>query len=222
MRYTFIVVLAILLLFLTGCGGEGGQKAAIVVPSGKGSVDAVLQQQKEAADRQAGADAKKASESSAEEGTAVDKNSSGYAKPVSAKRMKELEESTPRTDVYDLKPTYTKVDYDFSKMNKNLMYTQIYNMLRTPDQYKGKVVRMKGAFGHYYDEKTGRHYYGCIVTDAAACCSTGMEFSRKGSHEYPGNYPKVDEPILVTGKFSSYAEGKQIYCELAEAEIEKL
>jgi hypothetical protein len=136
--------------------------------------------------------------------------------------MKELEEKTPRHDVYDLHPTYKKVDYDFSRMDKTMMYTQIYNMLKEPDKYKGKVVRMQGTFGHYYDEKTGKHYFGCVVMDATACCSTGMEFSRKGKHNYPENYPKPDEPIIVTGTFSSYKEGKELFCELADAEIEKL
>ena len=103
-----------------------------------------------------------------------------------------------------------------------MMYTHIYNMLKTPDDYLGKVVRMQGTFGHYYDEKTGKHYFGCVVMDATACCSTGMEFSRKGKHNYPDNYPKIDEPIIVTGRFSSYKEGKELFCELADAEIEKL
>ena len=179
-------------------------------------MDAVLQQQMKDADAKAGA------------GTntrGAEEKPAGAAKtpaPVSAQQMNEMEEKIPRMDVYDEKLIYTKVDYDFSKMNRNMMYTQIYNMLKTPDEFKGKVVRMQGTFGHYYDEKTGKHYYGCIVADAAACCKTGMEFSRRSVHSYPGNYPKVDEPIIVTGRFSSYKEGNQLYCELAEAELQKL
>ena len=209
---TILCLLASLLA--TGCGGAGSKKGALA-PSGKSGVDAVLQQQMNAADTKAGGGQNRAAEGQA----------GGAAKmpaPVSARQMKEMEEKIPRMNVYDEKLIYTKVDYDFSKMNRNMMYTQIYNMLKTPDEFKGKIVRMQGTFGHYYDEKTGKHYYGCIVADAAACCKTGMEFSRRGVHSYPGNYPKVDEPIVVTGRFSSYKEGNQLYCELAEAEIEKM
>jgi len=204
---TAVHVALTLLLFLlpllsTGCGESGGdKKAGSVMPPKQNSVDAVLQQKMAEADKQ---------------------TKQEVGSPVSGKKMKELEDNTLRHDVYDLRSSYTKVDYDFSKMDKNMMYTHIYNMLKTPDDYLGKVVRMQGTFGHYYDEKTGKHYFGCVVMDATACCSTGMEFSRKGKHNYPDNYPKIDEPIIVTGRFSSYKEGKELFCELADAEIEKL
>ena len=219
LKKTACLSVAVLLLLASplaaGCGGAGGKKAALA-PSDKNGVDAVLQQQMKDADAKAGAG--KDTRGAEEKPAGADKTPA----PVSAQQMKEMEEKIPRMDVYDEKLIYAKVDYDFSKMNRNMMYTQIYNMLKTPDEFKGKVVWMLGTFGHYYDEKTGKHYYGCIVADAAACCKTGMEFSRRGVHSYPGNYPKVDEPIIVTGRFSSYKEGNQLYCELAEAELQKL
>ncbi len=219
------VLLILSSLLTTGCGGNDSKKSGNIIPPKQGTVDEVLQQQKAAEDAKNQA-ASGTNDRLTERSTKTDgespAQSAGKGAPPSAKKMKELEDITPRHDVYDLKPTYSTVDYDFSKMNKNMMYTQIYNMLKTPDQYKGKIVRMQGTFGHYYDEKTGKHYYGCVVVDAAACCSTGMEFSRKGVHTYPENYPKVDDPIIVTGKFTSYKEGKEIFCELAEAEMEKL
>ena len=228
----FFVMLVwfLLLLFVAGCGGRNtDKKAGSFIPPKQNSVDAVLQQKKEKADSQNGNS--KVGKEAADKQTATDikdvkapgkQSRQGAGAPVSAQKMKEMEDNTPRHDVFDVRPTYTKIDYDFSRMNKTMMYTQIYNMLKTPDKYKGKVVRMQGKFGHYYDEKTGKHYFGCVVMDATACCSTGMEFSRKGRHGYPENYPKLDEPIIVTGRFSSYKEGKELFCELADAEIEKM
>lgn len=222
-------MLAVLLIFSSlltvGCGSNSSKKSGNIIPPKQGTVDAVLQQQKAVEDAKSqttsGTNSAPTDRSAKTDGESP-VQTAGTGAPLSAKKMKELEDITPRHDVYDVKPVYTNVDYDFSKMNKNMMYTQIYNMLKTPDQYKGKIVRMQGTFGHYYDEKTGKHYYGCVVVDAAACCSTGMEFSRKGTHEYPANYPKIDDPIIVTGKFTSYKEGKEIFCELAEAELEKM
>ena len=192
--FTAMLIWSLLLLLVSGCGGSSNdKKAGSFIPSKQNSVDAVLQQKKAEADRQNGnvnagketADKQKdASDKTGREDPGI-QNKQGADGPVTAQKMKELEEKTPRHDVYDLHPTYKKVDYDFSRMDKTMMYTQIYNMLK-------------------------------------ACCSTGMEFSRKGKHNYPENYPKPDEPIIVTGTFSSYKEGKELFCELADAEMEKL
>jgi hypothetical protein len=229
--FSVLLVWFLLSLLVIGCGGSNsGKKAGTFISPKQNSVDAVLQQKKAEADRNNGTinagketedKQKNAGENRGEVASDI-QSGQGVGASVSAQKMKELEEKTLRHDVYDLHPTYAKADYDFSRMDKTMMYTQIYNMLKTPDKYKGKIVRMQGKFGHYYDEKTGKHYFGCVVMDATACCSTGMEFSRKGRHNYPENYPKLDEPIIVTGRFSSYKEGKELFCELADAEIEKM
>ena len=229
--FSVLLVWFLLSLLVIGCGGSNsGKKAGTFISPKQNSVDAVLQQKKAEADRNNGTinagketedKQKNAGENRGEVASDI-QSGQGVGASVSAQKMKELEEKTLRHDVYDLHPTYAKADYDFSRMDKTMMYTQIYNMLKTPDKYKGKIVRMQGKFGHYYDEKTGKHYFGCVVMDATACCSTGMEFSRKGRHNYPENYPKLDEPIIVTGGFSSYKEGKELFCELADAEIEKM
>jgi len=229
--FPVLLILFLLPFLVTGCGETNSdKKAGTFIPPKQNSVDAMLQQKKAEADLQNGnmsagketVDKQKDEYEKTGSETSGIQNRQGNGTPVSAQKMKELEEKTPRRDVFDLHPTYTKVDYDFSRMEKTMMYTQIYNMLKTPDKYKGKVVRMQGTFGHYYDEKTGKHYFGCVVMDATACCSTGMEFSRKGRHSYPENYPKIYEPIIVTGRFSSYKEGKKLFCELADAEMQKL
>ena len=229
--FSVLLVWFLLSLLVIGCGGSNSdKKAGTFISPKQNSVDAVLQQKKAEADRNNGTinagketedKQKNAGENRGEVASDI-QSGQGVGASVSAQKMKELEEKTLRHDVYDLHPTYAKADYDFSRMDKTMMYTQIYNMLKTPDKYKGKIVRMQGKFGHYYDEKTGKHYFGCVVMDATACCSTGMEFSRKGRHNYPENYPKLDEPIIVTGRFSSYKEGKELFCELADAEIEKM
>ena len=229
--FSVLLVWFLLSLLVIGCGGSNSdKKAGTFISPKQNSVDAVLQQKKAEADHNNGTinagketedKQKNAGENRGEVASDI-QSGQGVGASVSAQKMKELEEKTLRHDVYDLHPTYAKADYDFSRMDKTMMYTQIYNMLKTPDKYKGKIVRMQGKFGHYYDEKTGKHYFGCVVMDATACCSTGMEFSRKGRHSYPENYPKLDEPIIVTGRFSSYKEGKELFCELADAEIEKM
>ena len=131
--FTAMLIWSLLLLLVSGCGGSSNdKKAGSFIPSKQNSVDAVLQQKKAEADRQNGnvnagketADKQKdAGDITGREAPGI-QNKQGADGPVTAQKMKELEEKTPRHDVYDLHPTYKKVDYDFSRMDKTMMYTQ--------------------------------------------------------------------------------------------------
>ena len=137
--FTVMLIWSLLLLLVSGCGGSSNdKKAGSFIPPKQNSVDAVLQQKKAEADSQNGnvnagketADKQKdAGDITGREAPGI-QNKQGADGPVTAQKMKELEEKTPRHDVYDLHPTYKKVDYDFSRMDKTMMYTQIYNMLK--------------------------------------------------------------------------------------------
>ena len=121
--FTVMLIWSLLLLLVSGCGGiSNDKKAGSFIPPKQNSVDAVLQQKKAEADRQNGnvnagketADKQKdASDKTGREDPGI-QNKQGADGPVTAQKMKELEEKTPRHDVYDLHPTYKKVDYDFS------------------------------------------------------------------------------------------------------------
>ena len=116
-------------------------------------------------------------------------------------------------------PSYKTVKVDLTKMNSTMVYSEVSNMMTTPDKYLGKTVRMKGTFAVYKGET--RNYYACIISDATACCQQGMEFVLAGDFEYPGDYPAEGTEITVTGIFDTYKEGTQMYCQLADAVMEK-
>ena len=65
------------------------------------------------------------------------------------------------------------------------VYSEVADMLTTPDNYIGKTVKMNGAFNIYQDEKTDQNYYACIIQDATACCSQGLEFECPGIKNFP-------------------------------------
>ena len=116
-------------------------------------------------------------------------------------------------------PSYKTVKVDLTKMNSTMVYSEVSNMMTTPDKYLGKTVRMKGKFAVYPGQD--RNYYACIISDATACCQQGMEFVLAGDFEYPGDYPAEGTEITVTGIFDTYKEGTQMYCQLADAVMEK-
>ncbi|MCR5546794.1 MAG: hypothetical protein K6F30_10015 [Lachnospiraceae bacterium] len=93
-------------------------------------------------------------------------------------------------------------------------------MMYEPDEYVGKVVKMDGLFNLYYDEAKDYTYYACIVQDATACCSQGIEFVPTGDYEDLVAGLEAGADITVVGEFTTYTEGDSKYCTLKNATIE--
>ncbi|WP_294837475.1 hypothetical protein [uncultured Eubacterium sp.] len=108
------------------------------------------------------------------------------------------------------------VDLDLTELSSTLVYSEVYNMLITPDDYKGKIIKMKGQFNQYTDEEKGKIYNSVIIPDAAACCQQGLEFEL--SDKTNPNFEQNTE-ITVVGTFDTYSDGKYLYCYLKNAEI---
>ena len=111
-----------------------------------------------------------------------------------------------------------KCDLDMAKMNNTMAYSQLTNIYKTPDEYLGKIIKIKGTFQIY---KGAQDYYVCEISDNTACCSAGMEFVLK---DEPDAYPPLGTEITVLGKFETYKEtgqdGKeQTYCHLVDAKL---
>lgn len=108
------------------------------------------------------------------------------------------------------------VDLDLTQLSSTLIYSEVYNMLITPDDYKGKIIKMKGLFNQYTDEQTGKTYNAVIIPDATACCQQGLEFEL--SDKTNPNFEQGAE-ITVVGTFDTYSEGELLYCHLKNAKI---
>lgn len=104
-----------------------------------------------------------------------------------------------------------------------MVYSEVYNMMMTPENYIGKVVRMNGLCSTFesvaVDGQEARVYYTCIIFDATACCSQGIEFVLAGDAGAEA-YPPVDAEITVTGTFQTYDENGILYCHLVDATLE--
>lgn len=108
------------------------------------------------------------------------------------------------------------VDLDLTQLSSTLVYSEVYNMLITPDDYKGKIIKMKGLFNQYTDEQTGKTYNAVIIPDATACCQQGLEFELPDKTN--PNFEQGAE-ITVVGTFDTYSEGELLYCHLKNAKI---
>ena len=115
------------------------------------------------------------------------------------------------------------VDVDLTLMGKDLIYATVYQMMSKPEEYEGKTIRIEGKYYASYYPITDKYYNYCLIADAAACCSQGLEFELGGGAVYPEGYPEDQSEVIVTGVFETYTEeaGQTFYyCRLRDAEYQ--
>lgn len=111
------------------------------------------------------------------------------------------------------------IDVDLTAMSSTMVYSEVYNMMTEPDGYMGKSVKMQGNFAVYFDETTEKFYYACLIADATACCSQGLEFILAEAFSFPEDYPEIGADITVTGIFDTYTENGYLYAQLIDATL---
>ena len=111
------------------------------------------------------------------------------------------------------------IDIDLTKLGSTVAYVEVIDILSNPDDYMGKIIKIRGSmFNSYYDQ-TDKYYQYVIVGDATACCQQGIEFVWNGDHTYPDDYPQDDTSIELVGEFGRYEEEGVIYCYLGVDDI---
>lgn len=112
--------------------------------------------------------------------------------------------------------TEEEIDVDLTSLSATMVFSEVYHMMTSPEDYIGKVIRMDGICAVSRDPSSDRVYYACIVQDATACCSQGIEFERRQQ----GDYPEAGQNICVTGTFDLYREGDRQFATLRNARLE--
>ena len=110
-------------------------------------------------------------------------------------------------------------DVDLTTLSSTMVYSEVYNMMCEPDRYLGKRIKMNGQFAVYENPNTGAVYTACIIMDATACCSQGLEFVLAGEPSYPADYPEPGTEITVVGTFQTYEENGYMDYHLVDAEM---
>lgn len=91
----------------------------------------------------------------------------------------------------------SKIDFDFSKMNYNMISSITFEMLIAPENYENKTVKITGDF--YSDEHEGHEYYFVMIWDPTGCCPAGISFIPTDSTKEKLSTLKQDEKVTVTG-----------------------
>ena len=135
--------------------------------------------------------------------------------PATEDATVQSEEETPA----ETKPTEEgSVEVDLTALSATMVYSEVYHMTSSPEEYMGKCVKMKGSLA--YSKGKDRYYCACLIKDATACCAQGIEFVLKDGRKFPDEYPPQGTAITVVGIFDTYTEGTRQYCQLIDATMD--
>ena len=115
-----------------------------------------------------------------------------------------------------------KIDIDLTRMSGTMVYAQVNQLVSYPGKYVGKHIKMKGVFSSYYDEELERRFYGCVISDALACCSQGLAFELTKPRKFPDEYPDEGDDIVIEGDFDyEKDEGGGVFAIIRNAEMHR-
>lgn len=115
-------------------------------------------------------------------------------------------ETSTQTDVPPGYGSYESVDIDLTTLSSTMVYTQVYTMMMTPEEFVGDTMKMSGIFGYYYDELWDEYYYAVVIMDATACCAQGIEFDLTDAalRTFPDDYPEAGDAVTVVGVYNRF------------------
>ena len=181
------------ILLGTGCGDTStGNRSAI--NNNQGSVSDILQSN---------------TEKSSSEGEDVGGQEPGTDEKVASQG------AVSRDGIQDSSVDSNNIDVDLSKLSGTMVYSEVYNIMNEPQNYIGKTIKMTGYASAFHDEVDGKDYYACIIPDATACCTQGIEYDLGEN----ADYPEPDSTITVVGTFGSYQIQDTTYYTLKGASL---
>lgn len=222
-RIMALILVLGMILTVTGCSGGDSQTMGSRLNT-ENAVDKVLNQKTDSVYQEE--DRKSETEPATEMETTTETESA--AEPESASATESTSEPTYGQVVNGDSSVIAQyksegVDVDLTLMGKDLIYATVYQMMSKPEEYEGKTIRIEGKYYASYYPITDKYYNYCLIADALACCSQGLEFELGGDAVYPDDYPADQSQVIVTGVFETYTEeaGQTFYyCRLKDAKYE--
>lgn len=221
MKKTAVMLVLIAAALMSGCGNRNTAVKPLNKTKG---VISVIESRKAAEDKKAAPSDTVPETTSEPQKETTPETTPGTDNESSTGRQAGVDEGAPEPSVTKAaKSSKNKngIDVDLTNKSANMVYAEVYNMMTAPEEYVGKTVKMKGTYSQFHDETTGKYYFACIIKDAMACCSQGIEFVLNKKYRFPKDYPAEGDKICVVGVFQTYKEGKDTYCTLTNARFVK-
>ena len=112
----------------------------------------------------------------------------------------------------------TAAEIDLTGMSSTMVYSYVYNMITTPDDFLGQRFRIRGTYDEQYWEQTKQTYHYIVIADASSCCAQGLEFVLT---DPDAAYPLLGDEFEISGVFGTYEEEGSLYIQITADQIEK-
>lgn len=111
------------------------------------------------------------------------------------------------------------MEIDLTNMSSTMVYSYVFNMISTPDDFIGQRFRIRGIYDEQYWDQTKLTYHYIVIADATACCAQGLEFVLTDPN---AAYPQVGEEFEISGIFGTYEDEGNLYIQIAADSLEKV
>lgn len=111
------------------------------------------------------------------------------------------------------------MEIDLTNMSSTMVYSYVFNIISTPDDFIGQRFRIRGIYDEQYWDQTKLTYHYIVIADATACCAQGLEFVLIDPN---AAYPKVGEEFEISGIFGTYEEEGNLYIQITADSLEKV
>lgn len=108
------------------------------------------------------------------------------------------------------------VDMDLSAFSRGVTYAQMTQVCRAPEEYDGKIFRLRGRFSYSPANDLARIIFG----DSTGCCEIALVFRPAQPLRYPEDYPPLWSDIMITARLTVDGEDPDMPCRFTEAVIE--
>lgn len=89
------------------------------------------------------------------------------------------------------------IDLNLSSMNYTMLSSIVFDVMVAPEKYANKRIKVSGNYYTFVYEE--HRYFSVLNWDATGCCPAGFDFIPKPEMNFPEDFPKDDEKIIVTG-----------------------
>ena len=113
------------------------------------------------------------------------------------------EESAGDTSAASAESSDGDPDIDLTTLSSIMVYSEVFNMSVSPEEYIGKTIRMAGIFTTNQDPETEQISCAVLVQDATACCAQGFEIIMPEDAVYPQDYPDFGSEVTVVGELQA-------------------
>ena len=110
-------------------------------------------------------------------------------------------------------------EIDLTSMSSTMVYSYVFNMVTTPDDFIGQRFKIRGTYDEQYWDQTNLTYHYIVIADATACCAQGLEFVLTDPN---ASYPQVGEEFEISGIFGTYVENGILYIQITADQITRL